>query len=97
MSKPNNWKVCIRSFLLSQPQLNQHIISTLTVVWFDIKMIVKTIHPHPTGVTPNCLPSKKATQKRLLNKGYLKKATQKRLLKKGYINKKATLKINLFP
>ena len=44
------------------------------------------------GVTPNCLPSKKATQKRLLNKGYLKKATQKRLLKKGYINKKATLK-----
>ena len=40
------------------------------------------------GVTPNCLPSKKATQKRLLNKGYLIKATQKRLLKKGYINKK---------
>ena len=58
-------------------------------------------HPNPThipsvpgghrnGVTPNCLPSKKATQKRLLNKGYLIKATQKRLLKKGYIFKKAT-------
>ena len=42
------------------------------------------------GVTPNCLPSKKATQKRLLNKGYLIKATQNRLLKKGYIFKKAT-------
>ena len=77
MSKPNNWKVFIRSFLFSQPQLNQHIISTLTVVWFDMKMIVKAIHPHPTGVTTNCLPSKKATQKRLLKKGY-------RYKKKGY-------------
>ena len=43
------------------------------------------------GVTPNCLPSKKATQKRLLYKVYSIKATQKSLLKKGYIDKKGYL------
>ena len=43
------------------------------------------------GVTPNCLPSKKATQKRLLYKVYSIKATQNSLLKKGYIDKKGYL------
>ena len=43
------------------------------------------------GVTPSCLPSKKATQKRLLYKVYSIKATQKSLLKKDYIDKKGYL------
>ena len=66
---------------------------SLYALYFNLNIIPKT---NLLGVswavdTPNCLPSKKATQKRLLNKGYLKKATQKRLLKKGYINKKGYL------
>ena len=36
-------------------------------------------HAQKIGHTPNCLPSKKATQKRLLKKRLPKKATQKRL------------------
>ena len=41
-------------------------------------------HQGLVWITPNSVPSIKATQKRLLKRGYLKKATQKRLLKRGY-------------
>jgi peptidoglycan hydrolase-like protein with peptidoglycan-binding domain len=43
------------------------------------------------GVTPNCLPSKKATKLSLLKKGPKIKSTQKRLQNKGYINKKVNI------